>query len=149
MPLHQKLFAILTGLSLLTVIIYLVQKGKLREEYSWLWFLTGVVILVLALWYDVLLLLTDLIGAVTPTTTLFILGIVFLMLISLHSGIKISRLNDQVKNLAQKVSLIEAQINQPKSRTGGQGTGSGEPGIGDEKQVLSAEDGVRRVGIGV
>ena len=109
MLLQQKIFAVLAGLAIFVVIIYLVKKGKLKEEYSWLWLLTGAVILLLVIWYDLLLLLTNLIGAVTATTTLFIFGIVFLMFITLHFAIKISSLSDQVKNLAQKVSLLEAE----------------------------------------
>ena len=109
MLLQQKIFAIIASLSIFVVIVYLVKKGKLKEEYSWLWLLTGAVILLLVVWYDLLLLLTDLIGAVTATTTLFIFGIVFLMLITLHFAIKISTLTDQVKNLAQKISLLEAE----------------------------------------
>jgi hypothetical protein len=113
MILQQKMFAIITSLTILITIIYLVKKGKLREEYSWLWLLTGFVILLLVLWYDLLMMLTKLIGAVVPTTTLFIFGIIFLMLIALHSAIKISHLNDQIKNLAQKLSLLEAKDNLP------------------------------------
>ena len=109
MLLQQKIFAIIASLSIFVVIVYLVKKGKLKEEYSWLWLLTGAVILLLVVWYDLLLLLTDLIGAVTATTTLFIFGIVFLMLITLHFAIKISTLTDQVKNLAQKISILEAE----------------------------------------
>jgi hypothetical protein len=111
--LQQKIFAILASLSIFITIIYLVKKGKLREEYSWVWFLTGFVILILILWYDLLILLTRLIGAVAPTTTLFIFGIIFLMLIALHSAIKISLMNDKIKNLAQKISLLEAQNSLP------------------------------------
>jgi len=111
--LQQKLFAVITSISLLFTIIYLVKKGKLREEYSWLWLLTGVVILILVLWYDLLIFATTLIGAVVPTTTLFIFGIIFLVLIALHSAMKISLLNDQIKNLAQKVSLLEAENSLP------------------------------------
>jgi Uncharacterized conserved protein (DUF2304) len=110
-PLQQKIFAVLASLSILFTIVYLVKKGKLREEYSWLWLLTGLIILVLVFWYDLLVLLTKMIGAVLPTTTLFTFGIIFLMLIALHSAIKISLLNDQVKNLAQKISLLEAENN--------------------------------------
>lgn len=109
MPLQQKIFAVIASLFLFVVIIYLVKKRKLREEYSWLWLLTGAVILVLVLWYDLLLMLTSLIGAVTATTTLFIFGIIFLMLIALHFAIKISSLSDQVKDLAQKLSILEAE----------------------------------------
>ena len=109
MLLHQKIFATIASLAIFVVIIYLVKKGKLKEEYSWLWLLTGAVVLVLVIWYDLLLFLTKLIGAVTPTTTIFIFGIVFLMFISLHFAVKISSLSDQVKNLAQKLSLHEAE----------------------------------------
>jgi hypothetical protein len=108
----QKIFGVLTVLFLFYVIIYLVKKGKLREEYSWMWLFTGFILLVVVLWYDILLFLTDLIGAVLPTTTLFIFGIVFLILLSLHFAIKISLLTHEVKNLAQKVSFLEAESEQ-------------------------------------
>ena len=80
MFLQQKIFAVLTSFSIFAGIIYLIKKGELKEEYSWLWFLTGLVLTLLVLWYDLLLLLTRLIGAVTPTTTLFTFGIIFLLL---------------------------------------------------------------------
>jgi hypothetical protein len=111
MPLQQKIFAVIASLSIFIVIIYLVKKRKLREEYSLIWLLTGFAILLLVLWYDLLLVITALIGAVTVTTTLFIFGIIFLMIIALHFAIKISSLSDQVKNLAQQVSLLEAERN--------------------------------------
>jgi len=110
MTFPQKVFGILTSLILFTAIIYLVKKGKLREEYSLIWFLTGFILLLLVIWYDLLLFITKLIGAVLPTTTLFIFGIVFLILLSLHFAIKISNLTDQVKNLSQIVSILEAEL---------------------------------------
>jgi hypothetical protein len=110
MTFHQKIFAVFASLSIFVAIISLVRSRKLQTEYSWLWLLTGFVLLLLVVWYDLLVQLTVLIGAVAPTTTLFIFGIVFLVLISLHFSIKISQLSDHVKNLAQKISILEAQI---------------------------------------
>ena len=110
MTLQQKVFGILASLFIFVIIVWLVKNRKLREEYSWLWLLTGCVILGLVFWYDALLLLTRLIGAVLPTTTLFIFAILFLVMIALHFAIKISLLSDQVKNLAQQVSLLEMKI---------------------------------------
>jgi hypothetical protein len=112
---HQKIFAVFASLAIFVVIISLVRSKKLRAEYSWLWLLTGFVIILMIIWFKLLVRLTVLIGAVTPTTTLFIFGIVFLVLISLHFSIKISQLSDQVKNLAQKTSILEAQLDK-KSR---------------------------------
>jgi hypothetical protein len=112
MTLHQKIFAVFVSLAMFVIIISLVKNRKLKEEYSWLWLLTGFVIFLLAVWYDLLVKLTALIGAVTPTTTLFIFSIIFLVSIALHFAIKISQLSDQLKNLAQKISLLEAKIDQ-------------------------------------
>jgi hypothetical protein len=109
MTIQQKVFAILASIFIFIVIINLVKKNKLKEEYSWLWLLTGFVMIILVIWYDLLLILTHLIGAVLPTTTLFIFAILFLMCIALHFAIKISTLTDQVKNLSQKISLLDAE----------------------------------------
>jgi len=110
MTLHQKIFAVFVSLAIFVVIITLVRNRKLRAEYSWLWLLTGFVVFVLVVWYDLLVKLTTLIGAVAPTTTLFIFSIIFLVFVSLHFAIKISQLSDQLKNLTQKISLLEAGI---------------------------------------
>lgn len=118
MSIQQKVFAILVSILIFVIIITLVKNKKLKEEYSWLWLLTGFFIIVLVLWYDLLLMLTHLIGAVLPTTTLFIFAILFLICLALNFAIKISALTDQVKNLSQKISLLEAD--KLNSRTEGQ-----------------------------
>lgn len=113
MTIQQKIFAIAASLLIFIVIINLVKSRRLKEEYSWLWLLTGAFMLVLVLWYDILLMLTHLIGAVLPTTTLFIFAILFLICLALDFAIRISKLTDQVKNLTQKVSIMEAdRLNQ-------------------------------------
>jgi hypothetical protein len=110
MPLRQKIFAIIISLSLLVFIIELVRRKKLREEYSWLWLLTGAIILILALLYDLLQGITYLIGAGLPTSTLFFLGLVFLILIAIQFSVKVSELNNQVKNLAQENGLLKNRV---------------------------------------
>ena len=112
MTLPQKIFSIIAALCLFVVIIYLVKKGRLKEEYSWMWLLIGFSVIVVVLWYDLLVFLTSLIGAVLPTTTLFIFGFLFLIFLSLHYSIKISQLTYQVKTLAQKISFLEAERDQ-------------------------------------
>ncbi|MGA1871603.1 MAG: DUF2304 domain-containing protein [bacterium] len=107
---RQKIFAIIVSFAIILFIIDMVRRRKLREEYSWLWILTGMVLVALVLWYDLLIFLSNLIGAVLPTTTLFIFGIIFLMLISLHYSIKISTLTDHVKKLTQELAILDQEI---------------------------------------
>ena len=110
MFLHQKIFAIVASILIMIIVVELVRRRRLREEYSWLWLLTGAVIILLVVWYDLLLFITHFIGAIAPTTTLFIFGLLFLMLISLHYSMQISKLSHQVKEMAQQLTLLKDQV---------------------------------------
>jgi hypothetical protein len=107
---RQKLFAIVASILIMLVVVELVRRRRLREEYSWLWLLTGGVIILLVSWYDLLVFFTHLIGAIAPTTTLFIFGLLFLMLISLHYSIQISKLSHQVKEMAQQLAILKGHV---------------------------------------
>ncbi len=107
MPFRQTLFSVIVALGLLILIIELVRRRRLREEYSWLWLLVGVSVLLVVIWYDLLVWLTNLIGAVLPTTTLFIMAILYLVMIALHFSVRVSTLENRVKELAQSHALIE------------------------------------------
>ena len=104
---RQRLFAICVVVFLLLLVVELIRRRKLREEYSFLWILSGVFVLVLIIWYDLLLLLTKLIGAVVPTTTLFIFTLLSLFLISLHFCVKISELTDKIIKLTQELAILK------------------------------------------
>jgi hypothetical protein len=110
MSVHQQIFALIVALSVFVVIIDMVRKRRLREEYSVLWLGTSVLMFVLVFRYEWLVALTTYIGAGLPTTTLFLFSIIFLMLLSVQFCIKISRLTDQLKNLSQDNALMKLEI---------------------------------------
>ena len=114
MPIRQKIFALLAAIALCIFIVEMVRRKKLREEYSWLWLLTGFGIIVLAVWYDLLVFITEMIGAALPTTTLFVFALLFLLLIALHYSVKISSLTDQVRKLAQKIAILQSELGEQK-----------------------------------
>ena len=127
MPIRQQIFALIVGIAISIFIVEMVRRKKLREEYSWLWLLTSLGIIVLVIWYDLLVFITEMIGAVLPTTTLFVFGLLFLLLIALHYSIKISSLTDQVRKLAQKIAILESELDEQgaevrdrRSEVGGQ-----------------------------
>ncbi len=110
MPLRQKALAILLSVGLIILIFELVRRRKLREEYSWLWMLTGAVVFVLAIWHNLLLSISRLLGIALPSSTIFLFGGFFLILINLYFSVKISTLVTQVKELAQKQAILESSI---------------------------------------
>ena len=116
MPLRNKIIALVVGIGMLLLIIELVRRRKLREEYSWLWLMTGSVILLLTLWFDLLKWITHLVGAVTPSSTIFLFAFLFLIFISLHFSVVISKLTDRNKELAQQYALLELELNELKKQ---------------------------------
>ncbi|MBI3583552.1 MAG: DUF2304 domain-containing protein [Nitrospinae bacterium] len=115
MPLRQQIFAILISIVIFIVIIELVRKRKLREEFSLIWLLTGFLLFILAIWYDLLLAITSLIGASLATSTLFFFGLVFLILINLYYSIKLSAIANQMKNLSQEIGILKAEVRSQKT----------------------------------
>lgn len=105
MTLNQKIFAVTVAIVFLLIVLDLARRRKLRVEYSILWAVVAVVILALTLWYDLLLWITRIIGAVVPTTTLFICGVMFLLFLNLYFSVRISRLSEDLKNLTQETAL--------------------------------------------
>ncbi len=108
---HQKIFSLLISAGILFFVLDLVRRRKLKEEYSFVWLLVSVALIVLVVWPDLLLFLSHLIGAETPLTTIYIFGFLFLFLVNLDYSIKISKQKDQIKKLAQKIGILSKELN--------------------------------------
>jgi hypothetical protein len=109
---NQQVFALIVCVLVFAITFNMVRKRSLREEYSVLWLTTSLLMFVLVLKYDWLVALTALVGAALPTTTLFIGGLVFLVLISVQFSIKLSTFSLQLKNLAQENALLRSDLEQ-------------------------------------
>jgi len=116
---RQKIAMIIICISIFIIILDLVRRRRLKEEYSWLWLLTSSALFVLVIQYSWLELITEAMGAVLPTTTLFIGALVFLMFLSIQFSVRISRLTDQVKNMVQENALLREKIEEIKDDKGG------------------------------
>ncbi len=116
MPIRNQIVALMISLGMLVLIIELVRRRKLREEYSWLWLLTASTILLLSVWFGLLKWITHLIGALVPSSTIFMLAFVFLIFISLHFSVVISKLTHRDVELAQKYALLELELSELKKQ---------------------------------
>lgn len=114
MPIRQKVFALSVCVVVFLVILELVRRHRLKEEYSALWIFASIVMFTLVIKYDWLVALTAFIGAGLPTSTLFIGALSFLMLVSVQFSVKISQLSEQVKNLAQDNALLRAELSESR-----------------------------------
>jgi hypothetical protein len=107
---YQTAFAIATSGIVFLLLLELIRRRRVREEYAWLWLFTGILMILLVTWPALLRLITRLIGAAAPLTTLLIFSTIFLLAIAVHYSVIISNLTTQVKNLSQELALLEASM---------------------------------------
>ena len=89
----------------------LIRSRRLRERYAILWLVTGIVLLALSLWRDGLNTLAGWLGVETyPPSVLFAVASLFILVVLLHYSTVISRLADQNTILAQRLALLEHEL---------------------------------------
>lgn len=101
-----RIVALICGIALLVFIIELVRRRKLKEEYSVLWVITAVAMLILSVWFESLEWITDRIGGVAPSSTLFFLGLLFVFFMLLHFSLRVSALERRLMSLVQEIGLL-------------------------------------------
>ncbi len=110
-PLKVSVIAALASLVMLGVVFELIRRRRLHERYALIWLLTGLVLLVLALWRQGLNTLASWVGIKTYPPSVLIAAILLLVLaLLLQFSIVLSRLSDQSTMLAQKLALLETQL---------------------------------------
>ena len=109
-----RIVAVLVSVALTAVVLQLVRRRALREEYTPIWLGVAAAFLLVSLRFDLLRSLTRAIGAWTPSSTLFFLGELFLLAICLNFAVRLSRASVQLKNLGQELAILRARLDASK-----------------------------------
>lgn len=94
------------SISIFVVVLRLIQKRYLREQYSLLWLLFGVVLFALSIntrWLDWL---AQVAGVYYSPSLLFLIGIIICLMLILHLTVVVSKLTERVVRLTQELSLL-------------------------------------------
>lgn len=111
MDIKVQVYSFLAGLLILAIVLWLVRKEKLREEYSILWILTALIFMALSVWRGSLNIISKILGIYYVPSALFLIGLFFLVIILLHFSTVLTKLSNQTKELVQKVGLLEEKVN--------------------------------------
>lgn len=131
MPDRTMIVGALGSIGALLLVLELVRRRHLREEYALLWLLTGVVLLLLSISRPLLDTLARLTGIFYPPSALFLVALLFVLAVLLHFSIVLTRLTQQNRELAQQLALLRHALEQKNSvDEGHQGDDEGDPGEG-------------------
>ena len=95
---------------LLVVVVELVRRRQLTEEYSFIWIVCAVALLGLSLWRNVLDVAAAALGVHYPPALLLLVLTFFVVLISLSFSIVVSRHRKRIERLVEEVALLDADL---------------------------------------
>lgn len=107
---RSVVLAVAASIGALALVLELVRRRRLREEYSLLWLLTAFVMLIFSAWRDLLHGLAELVGIAYPPNLLFLLAVLFVLLILLYFSTVITRLTQENKEMAQQLALLRYEV---------------------------------------
>lgn len=106
----QRVEVIVVAMLICAVILELIRRKHLLERYAILWLILGITILVLAAWKGLLTSFSHAVGIYYPPAALFAVAFLFVLALLLHFSIVLSRLSNQNKILAQRLALLQHEL---------------------------------------
>jgi hypothetical protein len=143
---RQKWVAVILAGAMLALVVELLRRRKLREEYSWVWVGTALLLIGLAFSQDLLQWIGDLVGSATATSTLFFGAILFLLLLALQFSVRLSKLTHRHRTLGQRVALLEAELRRKNGEQVADDAGRPLP-LRDDASAMRGNERQRRDGV--
>lgn len=105
---------IVLAVLVIIVIVHNVNRKRLRVQYSLVWLLIALSMLVAAVFPGIVSWLCSVLDIETPSNLIYLIGIIVLLMISFFQTLLISKQADQIKRLIQVVS-IEKYLSEGKA----------------------------------
>jgi hypothetical protein len=105
-----EIIALIVSIVLLIVVLELVRRRKLTEEYSFLWILSSLVLLALSVRREILHAVARWLGVYYPPIVLVMLLIVMVFVASLCFSVIVSRQRQQIERLIEETAILSAEL---------------------------------------
>ncbi|GAB1371445.1 hypothetical protein MASR1M45_15070 [Candidatus Kapaibacterium sp.] len=104
------------SLVILLLVVELVRRKKIKEQYSLLWLFFSLIFLVFSIWREALDLLAVTIGIAYPPAAFLLILVMAIYLILIQYSIIISKLSNNLKESIQEISLLKHEIDNLKNK---------------------------------
>ncbi len=110
LPIRQIYFIVISGFFLLILILELVRRRKLLEQYSAMWLAIGIFSIAFVWIYPIIQEVTQIIGAGQTTSTILFFAFFSLLILNLQLCVKISEFSYNIKDIAQDNALLRKEL---------------------------------------
>lgn len=111
MPILQIVAAIVSALFAIAVCIQ-VSRGRLLLRYSLIWLIAAVITALAAIFPLPIFALSSALGFTIPLNFILFVAVFFLLVICLSLSVIVSRQQIKIKNLAQRIALLDGKADQ-------------------------------------
>lgn len=110
------LFSLSISLVFVLIILDLVRKKRLKEQYSLLWLFFGFSMIVISTnstWLDTL---AKVLGVQYPPSLLFFIGVLICLVLILHITVVVSKQSERIVRLTQEVGILRHELQKDKEQ---------------------------------
>jgi hypothetical protein len=111
-----NVFIIVVALLVALTVVFFVRRWRLREQYSLLWLVLAVAMVVPASAPGLVEWFAGKLDVFYAPALLFFLGLAVVAVMLFHYSLEISRLSDQNRELAQEIGLLRLRIEDGRGR---------------------------------
>jgi hypothetical protein len=105
-----QIVSVIVSAGLLVLVIDLVRRRILTEEYSFVWIACSVLLLVLSLWRGILHVLAAWLDVHYPPAVLLLVLMFFVFVASLSFSVIASRQRRQIERLIEDVAILRTRV---------------------------------------
>ncbi len=109
-PYRLQIIAIILALCFMFFIFRLIAKGKLREEYSFIWITCTGLLLLFSFWRNGLDVIAKLLGIFYAPSLIFLGAIFAIVIFLVHLSVVNSKQHTQIKDLAQEMAILKKKL---------------------------------------
>jgi hypothetical protein len=106
-PYKIQIISITGTLLFMFFIFRLIVKGKLREEYSIVWIICTLTLMVFSFWRDGLDIIAKYLGVFYAPALIFLAAIFVIIIFLVHLSVVNSKQQKQIKELSQSIALLK------------------------------------------
>lgn len=110
MEMRLQVFLLIGCILVLIYFINLIYRGVVEIKHTLVWLVADIGIILLCAIPSLLKAFSRLLGIIEPVNTVFLIGILFLCSIVFYLTMSHSKSSKKIKDLAQKIALLEKQL---------------------------------------
>ena len=110
-----RIILILSSVLAFILCVKKIKEAKLKVENSFIWMLGSVVLILMSIFSDMAYFISSAFGFIALVNFVFLIVIGFLLVQTFIDNIRISQLNEKIKDLSHYISLNENEENKNKS----------------------------------